>query len=158
MTGDYTPDIESLLKADILITTPEKWDGISRNWNNRMYVQKTSLVIFDEIHLLGQDRGPVLEVIVSRMNLIASKTKHRVRMVGLSTAMANGMDVAEWFGSPKNFFFNFKPSVRPVPIAIHFDGFSEKNYCPRMATMNKPAYMSIKKFSDGKPVLVNLIT
>ena len=38
LTGDYTPDIEALLKADILITTPEKWDGISRNWNNRAYV------------------------------------------------------------------------------------------------------------------------
>jgi len=112
------------------------------------------LVIFDEIHLLGQDRGPVLEVIVSRMNLIASKTGNKVRMIGLSTAMANGVDVAEWFGVPRHFFFNFRPHVRPVPITIYFDGFSEKNYCPRMASMNKPAYNSIKKFSDGKPVLV----
>jgi len=74
LTGEYTPDLEALLSADILITTPEKWDGISRNWNVRSYVQKVQLVILDEIHLLGQDRGPVLEVIVSRMNLMASKT------------------------------------------------------------------------------------
>lgn len=39
LTGDYTPDLESLMKADVLITTPEKWDGISRNWNNRSYVK-----------------------------------------------------------------------------------------------------------------------
>jgi replicative superfamily II helicase len=32
LTGDYTPDIETLEKADVLITTPEKWDGISRSW------------------------------------------------------------------------------------------------------------------------------
>jgi activating signal cointegrator complex subunit 3 len=32
LTGDFTPDIKALQKADILITTPEKWDGISRNW------------------------------------------------------------------------------------------------------------------------------
>ena len=32
LTGDYTPDLKALCKADILITTPEKWDGISRNW------------------------------------------------------------------------------------------------------------------------------
>jgi len=140
LTGDYTPDIEALLKADVLITTPEKWDGISRNWNNRSYVQSTGLVIFDEIHLLGQDRGPVLEVIVSRMNLISSKTGHKVRMVGLSTAMANGTDVADWFGVPKNYFFNFRPHVRPVPLKIYFDGFSAKAYCPRMAEMNKPAF------------------
>jgi len=68
LTGDYTPDLQALLKAHVLITTPEKWDGISRSWNNREYVRKTCLLIFDEIHLLGQDRGQVLEVIVSRMN------------------------------------------------------------------------------------------
>ena len=32
LTGDVTPDLKSLKDADILITTPEKWDGISRNW------------------------------------------------------------------------------------------------------------------------------
>lgn len=55
--------------ADILITTPEKWDGISRAWKStsRAYVKQVGLVIIDEIHLLGEERGPVLEVIVSRM-------------------------------------------------------------------------------------------
>lgn len=38
LTGDYTPDIAALMKADLLITTPEKWDGISRSWHNRSYV------------------------------------------------------------------------------------------------------------------------
>ena len=83
--------------ADVLITTPEKWDGISRNWSTRGYVKQSGLIIFDEIHLLGQDRGPVLEVIVSRMNFISSKGD-KTRMVGLSTAMANGIDVSNWFG------------------------------------------------------------
>lgn len=32
LTGDYTPDLDALKKSDCLITTPEKWDGISRNW------------------------------------------------------------------------------------------------------------------------------
>lgn len=146
--------MESLLKSDVVITTPEKWDGISRNWQSRSYVQQVGLIIFDEIHLLGQDRGPVLEVLVSRMNYIADKLKLKIRMVGLSTAMANGSDVANWFGVPNHYFFNFKPHVRPVPITIHFSGFSEKHYCPRMGTMNKPAYNAIKQYSDGKPVLV----
>jgi len=154
LTGDFTPDLEALKKSDILITTPEKWDGISRNWQNRSYVQNVGLIIMDEIHLLGQDRGPVLEVIVSRMNYIAQQTSVSIRMVGLSTALANGVDVASWFGVKPQYFFNFKPQVRPCPIEIHFEGFSEKHYCPRMATMNKPAYNAIKKFSEGKPVLI----
>jgi activating signal cointegrator complex subunit 3 len=71
LTGDVTPDLKALTNADVLITTPEKWDGISRNWQHRSYVQHVALVIIDEIHLLGQERGPVIEVIVSRMRYIS---------------------------------------------------------------------------------------
>jgi activating signal cointegrator complex subunit 3 len=156
LTGDYTPDLEALISANVLVTTPEKWDGISRNWQNRNYVTNVGLIIFDEIHLLGQDRGPVIEVIVSRMNYIAAKTGKKIRMVGLSTAMASSSDVANWFGVPKHYMFNFRPNVRPVPVEIHFKGFAEKNYCPRMNSMNKPAFNDIKKFSAHSPVLVGL--
>jgi|Transcript_13220 activating signal cointegrator complex subunit 3 len=89
LTGDYTPDIKSLMEASVVITTPEKWDGISRNWQHRSYVKDVGLLIIDEIHLLGQDRGPVLEVIVSRMRFISSQLKTSCRIVGLSTALAN---------------------------------------------------------------------
>lgn len=33
-------------------------DGISRNWQNRGYVRDVALLVIDEIHLLGNDRGP----------------------------------------------------------------------------------------------------
>ena len=56
------------------------------------------VLIIDEIHLLGDERGPVLEVIVSRTNFIASHTKHPVRVIGLSTALANARDLADWLG------------------------------------------------------------
>ena len=88
------------------------------------------------------------------MNYISKQLNKKIRMIGLSTAMANGADVANWFGVPKNYLFNFRPNVRPVPVEIHFKGFSEKNYCPRMNTMNKPAFNDIRKFSPNSPVLV----
>ena len=157
LTGDFTPDVADLLKADILITTPEKWDGISRNWFHRDYVKKVGLVVIDEIHLLGLDRGPVLEVIVSRMRYISEKTKISVRFVGLSTALANALDVAKWLGIEKENspgLFNFKPAVRPCPVTVHIEGFPEKHYCPRMATMNKPCFMAIQEKSKNKPVLI----
>lgn len=50
--------------------------------------------------------------------------------------------------------FNFKPSVRPVPLEVHIAGFPGKHYCPRMATMNKPTYRAILQHSPTKPVLV----
>ena len=43
-------------------------------------------------------RGPILEVIVSRMRYISSQTERTVRLVGLSTALANAADLADWLG------------------------------------------------------------
>lgn len=154
LTGDTTPDGESLKKAHVLITTPEKWDGVSRQWQTRPYVKSVGLVIIDEIHLLGQDRGPVLEVIVSRMRYISTHTETTIRVVGLSTALANARDLADWLGIDGPGLFNFHPVVRPVPLAIYISGFPGKHYCPRMATMNKPCYAAITTHSPNKPVLV----
>ncbi|XP_030474192.1 DExH-box ATP-dependent RNA helicase DExH14 [Syzygium oleosum] len=154
MTGDYTPDLLALLSADIIIATPEKWDGISRNWQSRSYVTKVGLMILDEIHLLGADRGPILEVIVSRMRYISSQTDRAVRFVGLSTALANAGDLADWLGVGDTGLFNFKPSVRPVPLEVHIQGYPGKFYCPRMNSMNKPSYAAICTHSPTKPVLI----
>ena len=42
-----------------------------------------------------------------------------MRFVGLSTAMANAHDISEWLDIPSDSLFNFKPSVRPVPLEVH---------------------------------------
>ncbi|XP_006824124.2 activating signal cointegrator 1 complex subunit 3-like [Saccoglossus kowalevskii] len=154
LTGDVTPDSRAIATADIIVTTPEKWDGISRSWQNRNYVQQVSLLVIDEIHLLGDDRGPVLEVIVSRTNFISSHTEKTLRVVGLSTALANARDLADWLSIYQVGLFNFRPSVRPVPLEVHISGFPGKHYCPRMATMNKPTYQAITTHSPKKPVLI----
>lgn len=154
LTGDVTPDMRSIAQADLIVTTPEKWDGVSRSWQNRSYVQKVAILIIDEIHLLGEDRGPVLEVIVSRTNFISSHTSRSVRVVGLSTALANARDLADWLGIGQVGLFNFRPSVRPVPLEVHIHGFPGQHYCPRMATMNKPTFQAIRSHSPAKPVLI----
>lgn len=154
LTGDNTPDTRTIRDADIIITTPEKWDGISRSWQTRSYVRKVSLVIIDEIHLLGGDRGPILEIIVSRMNYIASQTDNSVRLMGMSTACANASDLGNWLGV-KEGLFNFRHSVRPVPLEIYIDGFAEQQgFCPLMQSMNRPAYLAIKTHSPKKPVII----
>ena len=154
LTGDSLPGVQEVREADIIITTPEKFDGISRNWQSRKFVQEISLVIMDEIHLLASDRGPILEIIVSRMNYISSFTKKPIRLLGLSTAVSNAMDMASWLGV-KEGLFNFPQSVRPVPLKMYIDGFPDNlAFCPLMKTMNKPAFMAIKQHSPQKPVLI----
>lgn len=103
VSGDYTPSVEQLQASQILITTPEKWDGITRSYDTRAYVRDVSLVIIDEIHLLGVERGAVLEAIVTRLKIISRtrETANPVRIVGLSTALANALDIADWLGVPE---------------------------------------------------------
>nr|CAH7750403.1 unnamed protein product [Callosobruchus chinensis] len=154
VTGDVTPRSEIIRTAHIIITTPEKWDAMSRNWMEKDFVKDVGLVVIDEIHLLGEDRGPVLEVIVSRMNCINNKTKKSVRIVGLSTAMANPGDLAYWLGADKRGIFNFSSAVRPVPLEIHLQGFAVKHYCPRMAAMNKSVYQAICQYAPESSALI----
>merc|ERR1719312_1961599 len=154
LTGDVTPDARAIAGASVIVTTPEKWDGVSRSWQTRNFVQDVALIVIDEIHLLGEDRGPVLEVIVSRTNFIASHTSNRLRVIGLSTALANAKDLADWLGITGPGLFNFRPSVRPVPLEVHISGYPGKHYCPRMASMNKPSFQHIQTYSPGKPVLI----
>ncbi|KAH8193819.1 hypothetical protein TruAng_012016 [Truncatella angustata] len=154
LTGDNTPDTRTIKDADIIVTTPEKWDGISRSWQTRGYVRQVSLVIIDEIHLLAGDRGPILEIIVSRMNYIAESTKSTVRLLGMSTACANASDLGNWLGV-KEGLFNFRHSVRPVPLELYIDGFpSVRGFCPLMQSMNRPTFLAVKTHSPSKPVIV----
>ncbi|VDL92079.1 unnamed protein product [Schistocephalus solidus] len=108
-------------------------------------------------------------VIVSRANFIANQLNQAVRIVGLSTALANAVDMAAWLRVPLSpesapdqgqsglcgrGLFNFRPSVRPVPLEVHIQGYPGRHYCPRMATMNRPIFQAIQTHSASKPVLV----
>ena len=48
------------------MTTPEKWDIVTRKSAERTYTELVKLLIVDEIHLLHDNRGPVLEAIIAR--------------------------------------------------------------------------------------------
>ncbi|KAF8570061.1 hypothetical protein P879_04307 [Paragonimus westermani] len=163
LTGDVTPDIRQLMRTDLIVITPEKWDGISRSWQQRVYVRHIGLIILDEIHLLGEERDPVLEVLVSRANCIASQLGQSVRIIGLSKALSNAPDLAAWLripitmtgmadvaaasgtdlGKTGRVLFNFRPSVRPVLLEAHIQSYPGRHYCPRMATMNRPTYLGV---------------
>ncbi|XP_041983109.1 activating signal cointegrator 1 complex subunit 3 isoform X1 [Aricia agestis] len=154
LTGDVTPDVRAIRSAHVIVSTPEKWDGVSRSWQTRGYVRDVALIVIDEIHLLGEDRGPVLEVIVSRTNFIQSHTSRRLRIIGLSTALANAKDLANWLNIGEMGLYNFRPSVRPVPLEVHISGHPGRHYCPRMLSMNKPTFHAIRTHSPCAPALV----
>lgn len=155
LTGETATDLKLLEKGQLIISTPEKWDALSRRWKQRKHVQQVSLFIVDELHLIGGQGGPVLEVIVSRMRYISSQVENKIRIVALSTSLANAKDLGEWIGATSNGLFNFPPGVRPVPIEIHIQGIDIANFEARMQAMTKPTYTAIVQHAqNGKPALV----
>lgn len=166
LSGDTHHDEKTLKNADVLVCTPEKWDLISRGWRGsntsdaKDFVKDVRLLVIDEIHLLGEERGAVLEAIVSRTRFISrligtenckvdeedrvTANTEATRIIGLSTAIANPHDLADWIGIDVKDteqgcigLYNFRASVRPIPMTVHVAGFPGRHYCPRMATMNK---------------------
>ncbi|KXN86540.1 Activating signal cointegrator 1 complex subunit 3-like protein [Leucoagaricus sp. SymC.cos] len=53
-------------ETQVIVTTSEKWDVITGKSTDTSYTNPVRLIIIDEIHLLHNDRGPVLEVIIAR--------------------------------------------------------------------------------------------
>ncbi|GKE53314.1 DExH-box ATP-dependent RNA helicase DExH12-like protein [Tanacetum coccineum] len=95
LTGEPATDLKLLEKSQIIISTPDRWEALSRRLKQRKHVQQVSLFIVDELHLIGGQGGRVLEVIVSMMRYIASQV-HVIRIVALSTSIANAKDLGEW--------------------------------------------------------------
>ncbi|MGH0127821.1 UNVERIFIED_CONTAM: hypothetical protein FKN15_052455 [Acipenser sinensis] len=154
LTGETSTDLKLLGKGDIIISTPEKWDILSRRWKQRKNVQNVSLVLIDETHLIGGDNGPVLEVICSRMRYISSQIERPIRIVALSSSLSNAKDVAHWLGCSTTATFNFHPNVRPVPLELHIQGFNVSHTQTRLLSMAKPVYHAIMKHSSTKPAIV----
>ena len=49
--------IKFCFQGNIIISTPEKWDVLSRRWKQRKNVQNINLFIVDELHLIGGEVG-----------------------------------------------------------------------------------------------------
>jgi len=63
LSGDQQLSRSELDSTQIIVTTPEKWDVVTRKAGDRAFTQSVRLVIVDEIHLLHDMRGAVLEAV-----------------------------------------------------------------------------------------------
>lgn len=63
-----------------------------------MRLQKVKLLIIDEVHLLHEDRGAVIESIVARTLRQVESSQSLIRIVGLSATLPNYVDVADFLG------------------------------------------------------------
>jgi ATP-dependent DNA helicase HFM1/MER3 len=96
LTGDTDyAQLKNISNASIIITTPEKWDSMTRKWKDHArLMQLVKLFLIDEVHVLSESRGATLEAVVSRMKSVGSN----VRFVALSATIPNSEDIATWLG------------------------------------------------------------
>lgn len=154
LTGDTTVDLKLLAKGDIIVTTHEKWDLVSRRWKQRKNVQNVNLFIADDLQLLGGHDGPIYEIICSRMRYMSSQIEKPIRIVAFSSPIANAKDIAQWLGCSHGHTFNFHPSVRPLPLEINIRGFNQTHNATRLLAMSKPAYQTILARSPTSSVII----
>ncbi|KAI3653219.1 hypothetical protein MP228_002644 [Amoeboaphelidium protococcarum] len=126
-TGDTQLSQREVNETQLFIVTPEKWDVITRNTSS-IDPTMVRLLLIDEVHLLHDERGAVIETLVARTLRLVESSQSMIRIVGLSATLPNYADVAEFLAvNPMRGMFYFDQSFRPVPLAQNIVGVKGKS-------------------------------
>lgn len=167
LTGDTDKtQLQHVQHASVIITTPEKWDSMTRKWKDHIkLMQLVKLFLIDEVHILRDTRGAILEAVVSRMKSIGTK----VRFLALSATIPNSEDIAIWLGRDSNnqrlpaqrevFGEEFRPvKLQKFVYGLSYTGndFGFEKYCDNkwaayFSTMETPdwLFLGYRKLSKG---------
>ncbi|CUS11806.1 unnamed protein product [Tuber aestivum] len=163
LTGDtQQSQLRNVKDGDIIVTTPEKWDSMTRRWeDHRKLLEMVRLFLIDEVHILKEDRGATLEVVVSRMKSIGSD----VRFIALSATVPNSADIAEWLGKCSSVTQSpahdqrFGEEFRPVKLQKFVYGYqSPGNDFVFDKKLDRALQEVIQKHSVRKPIMVFCMT
>lgn len=134
MTGDNEfYNNKSIHDADLILTTPEKFDSMSRHGirdGGLGFFSDIALVLIDEVHLLNDPRGAALEAVVSRIKMLSrlgnmkSAPLANVRFIAVSATIPNIEDIAEWLLAPPEGIKRFGEEMRPVKLTTKVFGYA----------------------------------
>ncbi|KAJ9105338.1 hypothetical protein QFC21_001707 [Naganishia friedmannii] len=185
-TGDTAADkgfLHETRNADVIITTPEKWDAVTRRMSQKQKIlERLALMMLDEVHILNEERGAILETVVARMKISAMDMP--VRVVALSATIPNVEDVARWLRPtmpissgvfeaggltpgvandsngalrlPMAKVYKFGEDFRPTKLTRIVKGFPFRgdNPFPVINRMIQELFPIVCDYSKGKPVLI----
>ncbi|NXH11348.1 HFM1 helicase, partial [Bucco capensis] len=170
LTGDTVmDDLFEIHHAHIIVTTPEKWDSMTRRWRDNSIVQLVRLFLIDEVHVIkDESRGATLEVVVSRMKTVQSSlwrlseshdTVPRLRFIAVSATIPNAEDIAEWLSDSKMpaVCLKIDEDQRPVKlrkIVLGFPCSDNQTEFKFDLTLNYKIASVIQTYSEQKPTLV----
>ncbi|KAI5800118.1 Sec63 Brl domain-containing protein [Geopyxis carbonaria] len=158
LTGDTDQiQLANVRTGNIIVTTPEKWDSVTRKWtDHKKLLDLVRLFLIDEVHILQESRGAILEVVVSRMKTVGCN----VRFIALSATIPNSEDIATWLGQGvalggKAHLEIFGPEFRPVKLEKHVYGIqSYSNDFAFDKNLNQKLPEVLRNHSSGKPVII----
>eukprot|EP00063_Salmo_salar_P020555 XP_013995390.1 PREDICTED: probable ATP-dependent DNA helicase HFM1 [Salmo salar] len=168
LTGDTEiDDFFEIQDANIIITTPEKWDSMTRKWRDNCLLQLVRLFLIDEVHVVKDPmRGATLEVVVSRMKAVhayrAAENPQEdlsMRFVAVSATIPNTKDIADWLCDDRDpaTCLEMDESHRPVKlrkVVLGFPCSSNQTEFKFDLSLNYKMANIIQTYSDQKPTLV----
>ncbi|RKP06035.1 P-loop containing nucleoside triphosphate hydrolase protein, partial [Thamnocephalis sphaerospora] len=166
VTGDTdTLGLQVLRHSHIIVTTPEKWDAITRRWQvhclcNAIRDESDCLQQIDEVHVLNGQRGATLEVVVSRMRA----THDMIRCLAVSATIPNACDISEWLYESSSeratsrpaLLLEFDNSYRPVPLEKVVLGYAPGNMSSFLfdRSLDQKLLDVILRYAEGGPTLI----
>ncbi|XP_050271163.1 DExH-box ATP-dependent RNA helicase DExH17 isoform X3 [Quercus robur] len=165
LTGDNESyNIKNIQDADIVLTTPEKFDAVTRyriKDGGLSFFSDIALLLIDEVHLLNDPRGATLEAIVSRIKMLSRNPELRssplahVRFLAVSATIPNVEDLAEWLLVPVQGIKRFGEEMRPVKLTTKVFGYTPaKNDFLFEKRLQNYIFDILMQFSRGKSALV----
>lgn len=155
LTGDMSLTKTEMQQTQMLVTTPEKWDVVTRKGAGDVaLISLVKLLIIDEVHLLHGDRGPVVEALVARTLRLVESSQSMIRIVGLSATLPNYIDVARFLRvNPMVGLFFFDSRFRPVPLAQNFIGIKANKALQQLSDMTTVCYdKCVEMLKEGHQV------
>jgi len=144
-TGDYDLTDKNVGQNDILVFTNEKMDSIIRQGIE--WINEISLVIADEVHLLGDDdRGPTLEIVLTKLKSLPQKPQ----ILALSATVTNADEISDWLGCKL-----VQNDWRPVPLweGVYDHGTvtmqDRKNFEVEASVRGAPVDLGLDSLKDG---------
>ena len=109
--GDYDSKDAHLKSYDAIFATYEKLDSLIRH--RAPWLPDVGVLVVDEVHMLDSDRGPTLEVLLTRMR------SYDMQVVALSATIPNAGEIAEWLNAEL-----VESSWRPVELVegVYYEG------------------------------------
>ncbi|XP_038054687.1 probable ATP-dependent DNA helicase HFM1 [Patiria miniata] len=177
LTGDTElDDYFQLQEVNIVMTTPEKWDSMTRKWrDNKCLVQLLKLFLIDEVHSLNEEnRGATVEAVISRMKTVQAAVVREtttnekkqgeertpeLRFLAVSATIPNIEDVAKWLETGGNHavYHKLDESHRPVKlrkVVLSYPCSERMSEFRFGLSLNYKLSGVIHTYSDQKPTLV----